>query len=527
MSSTKQKAVIYARVSSQKQVKKGDGLGSQETRCREYASHRNYEIVEVFRDEGISGSLINRPSMQDMLRFLKQHKKKQEHIVIIDDISRLARDLEAHIQLRTAIGDAGGKLESPSIEFGEDSDSKLVENLLASVSQHHRQKNTEQVKNRMRARVLNGYWVFYPPIGYRYERVNGHGKLLVRDEPTASIVEQALNGFATGRFESIAEVKRFLENFPEYPHYKDGDVHYQRVDDLLRRVLYTGHMDVPQWGISLHPAKHEPLISFEDWKKIQEKLNSSAKAPMKANIKDDFPLRGFVTCGCCSKPLTSCWTKGRNTKYPYYLCSNKGCDEYGKSIKRETMEAEFLEIIKSLKPSPKLFYLALDIFDGLWKDRQEQAKGQTKAIKQQLGVIDRKVEQFLDRVVEADNSILIETYETKIRSLQEEKVYLSEKVRNCGRPLDTFENTFRTAIEFLGNPQKLWQSDNIEDQRMLLRMTFSDKITYDRNQGFRTAAMSQPFSLLEELKGGKYEMVEGAGFEPAYAYAGGVTIRCL
>ena len=130
MSSTKPKAVIYCRVSSQKQVKKGDGLGSQETRCREYAKHRGYQVTEVFRDEGVSGSLINRPSMQDMLTYLKQHKKKQEHIVIIDDISRLARDLEAHIQLRTSIGDAGGKLESPSIEFGEDSDSKLVENLL-------------------------------------------------------------------------------------------------------------------------------------------------------------------------------------------------------------------------------------------------------------------------------------------------------------------------------------------------------------------------------------------------------------
>ncbi len=277
----KPKAVIYCRVSSQKQVKKGDGLGSQETRCREYAKHKGYQITEVFRDEGISGSLINRPSMQAMLTYLKQHKKKQEHIVIIDDISRLARDLEAHIQLRTAVGQAGGKLESPSIDFGEDSDSKLVENLLASVSQHHRQKNTEQVKNRMRARVLNGYWVFYPPIGYRYERVNGHGKLMVRDEPTASIVEQALNGFASGRFESIAEVKRFLEGFPDYPHYKDGEVHYQRVDDLLRRVLYTGHMDVPKWNISLHPGKHEPLIGFEDWKRIQDKLNGTAKAPMK------------------------------------------------------------------------------------------------------------------------------------------------------------------------------------------------------------------------------------------------------
>ncbi|WP_206018260.1 hypothetical protein [Roseovarius nitratireducens] len=35
--------------------------------------------------------------------------------------------------------------------------------------------------NRMRARVQNGYWVFQAPVGYRYERVSGQGKVLVRD----------------------------------------------------------------------------------------------------------------------------------------------------------------------------------------------------------------------------------------------------------------------------------------------------------------------------------------------------------
>jgi len=147
------KAVIYTRVSGARQVREGDGLASQETRCREYAKYKGHEVVEVFRDD-ISGGKAARPSMSAMLAFLKG-QKGGDTVVIIDDISRLARDLEAHIQLRTAIGDAGGKLESPSIEFGEDSDSRLVENLLASVSQHHRQKNTEQVKNRMRARGLN------------------------------------------------------------------------------------------------------------------------------------------------------------------------------------------------------------------------------------------------------------------------------------------------------------------------------------------------------------------------------------
>ncbi|WP_447971188.1 recombinase family protein [Nitrospira sp. M1] len=63
--------MTYCRVSSAKQVTKGNGLGSQETRCREYAKHRNHEIVEVFKDEGVSGSLIDRPGMQAILILLK------------------------------------------------------------------------------------------------------------------------------------------------------------------------------------------------------------------------------------------------------------------------------------------------------------------------------------------------------------------------------------------------------------------------------------------------------------------------
>ncbi len=95
--------------------------------------------------------------MRERLSYLRANAKKEPIIVIIDDISRLARDLETHIKLRTSISDAGGKLESPAIEFGENSNSRLVEHLLASVAAHQREKNAEQVKSRMRARMQNGY----------------------------------------------------------------------------------------------------------------------------------------------------------------------------------------------------------------------------------------------------------------------------------------------------------------------------------------------------------------------------------
>lgn len=228
---TSQKAVIYTRVSDTKQTIKGSGLDSQETRCREFARYKDYQIAEVFRDDA-SGGMIDRPGMQAMLAYIKKHRA-DNLVVIIDDISRLARSIEAHLQLRTAINGAGGKLESPSVEFGEDSDSKLVENLLASVSQHQREKNAEQTKNRMRARASNGYWVFWAPAGYRFEDVKGRGKMMFKDEPLASIVTQALEGYASGRFDTQAEVRRFLQSHPEFPKDSKGEVRAQRVPDLL------------------------------------------------------------------------------------------------------------------------------------------------------------------------------------------------------------------------------------------------------------------------------------------------------
>ena len=131
-------AVIYCRVSGVKQVREGDGLASQEARGRKYATRKGYNVVRVFKDD-MTGKVADRPGMAEMLAYLNVHKN-DEMVVIIDDISRLARGLEAHLQLRSDLLAAGGRLESPSIEFGEDSDSQLVENLLASVSQHQRQK---------------------------------------------------------------------------------------------------------------------------------------------------------------------------------------------------------------------------------------------------------------------------------------------------------------------------------------------------------------------------------------------------
>ena len=203
------KSIIYCRVSSDRQVRDGHGLEGQEARCRRYAEERGYAVAAVFRDEGVSGGIIDREGMQRVLDLLDREADTGEWVVVIDDIKRLARDLIGHFTLRKAIQTRGATLESPSHKFGNEPEEVFVESIMAATAELERNQNKKQVRNRMQARLEAGYWTFYPPPGYVYAKVAGHGKLLVPHEPEAGIIRTALEGYASGRFPNQIDVQQF------------------------------------------------------------------------------------------------------------------------------------------------------------------------------------------------------------------------------------------------------------------------------------------------------------------------------
>lgn len=509
----RRKAVIYCRVSSTKQTREHDGLTNQKTRCADFARHKGYEVVETFTDD-VSGSLIDRPGMKSMLAFLK--KLKGDPVVIIDDVSRLARGLEAHLELRRAIASAGASLESPSIEFGDDPDAKLVEHLLASVSQHHRQKNGQQTRNRMQQRVMNGYYVAAAPYGYRYQRVLGRGMMLVRDEPHATVAQEALEGFASGRFENPADLRKFLQAHPLFPKDRDDFVRFERINNLLRQCVYAGYVESSGLDVSRRPGNHQALISYADFQRIQDRLDGKIHTPFRKNINDDFALRGFVVCGECQKPYRSCWSTGRHKKrHAYYLCQTRSCSSYGKSIKRDLMEGEFEALLSQLAPSEALFRASRLMLKDLWDHRAATLAAQAKALRGRLVEIEAKVAQYLDRVLDASVPSVVAAIEGRISKLEEEKLSVKDLMSNSAIPASSFENVARTALAFLANPLNLWRSENLEHRRTVLKLAFLDRLEYVRGEGYRTAGLSLPFKVLQDISHGENGLAHPAGLEPA------------
>lgn len=507
-------AVSYRRVSSKAQVARGDGLTSQDTRCKEYARYKGYTIVETFTDD-ISGKHAARSGMDEMLAFLRSNRKTGPYVILIDDISRLARDIRVHWDLRDAISAAGGVLESPNMTFKEDADSRHYENMQASSAEYMRQKNAEQTNSRMRARLTNGYWPFCSPIGYAYHKTKTEGAILVRDEPLASIIQEALQGYASGRFEAQAEVMRFLQSFPAFPKDKNKTVRNQRVKDILTRPIYAGYVEHKPWGITKRKGKHigQALITLEDYEKIQRRLTEKTRAPARKDLNKDFPLRGAVVCSDCDTPLTACWSKGSKKRYPYYLCPQKGCESYGKSIRRDVLEGEFEALLKSLKPTKALFNLTCVMLKDIWDHRMASLASVTASAKKKTIELDHQIEQTLDRIVEVNNPRVIQKLEQRIDEMEREKLLLMEKAVQNRKPQRSFEETLRTALDFLGNPQKIWASERLEDKRMVLRMAFADRLAYSRKTGLRTPNLAIPFKVLGDIDTVNFRMAHPGDIE--------------
>ena len=319
--------------------------------------------------------------------------------------------------------------------------------------------------------------------------------------------------YAGGRFETRPEMQLFLERHPQFPRGYDGKIHYQRVDDILKNPLYCGIISFPSWGINTVQGHHEALVSVTTWQKIQDRLKDQAKTTARVDVWEDFPLRGFVSCECCNRPMTASWSKGRTRKYAYYHCFTIGCPEYKQSIRKEKIEIDFRIMLDKIFSAKNMHKLAVAPLKHLWEEKEKTLGQSLTHAEGEIEAINKKVRQLMERIIAADSPSVVKAYEEHIKSLEMKKAELAESLQNKGT-IKPFEETFRTALEYLKNPMKYWDSERIGDKKTFLKLTFKAPVSYCRKGGFRTALTSCLFSLFGGFSYPNKVLVEPRGIEP-------------
>jgi len=84
------RVIGYVRVSSENQVEKDNSIRNQIKFIKKYCQDYDCELVDIFKDEGISGLKKNRDGLNKMM---KQIDESNIDIVLVYSLSRLGRKL--------------------------------------------------------------------------------------------------------------------------------------------------------------------------------------------------------------------------------------------------------------------------------------------------------------------------------------------------------------------------------------------------------------------------------------------------
>ena len=222
--------VIYARVSSAKQVAEGNGLQSQISACKYFARENDIKIIKVFQDPEKSGKDLIRPGLRDLLSFLEQRKKLT--YVIFDDISRLTRNNADYYPLKALIVDRKGIPKDLKNNINDDGDplGAYIEHSMVGFADLQRRLNKQTVIERQTQRLMAGIWVYPAPIGYTYEN-----KELQIEADRAPFIRKIFKDFAAGRYSTYKEIKdsdeaKLLIN-------PKSNTSYRFKDDSVKRLL--------------------------------------------------------------------------------------------------------------------------------------------------------------------------------------------------------------------------------------------------------------------------------------------------
>ena len=164
-------------------------------------------------------------------------------------------------------------------------------------------------------------------------------------------------------------------------------------------------------------------------------------------------------------------------------------------------------MLRQLTPGPVLIKLVSAMFKDAWNSRLELAQAERDEWQRQAEAADKGLLELIDRMVETKNATVIKAIESKIEKLEREKIALIEKASEPLPNAGKFEECIELSLRFLSRPWDIYKNGSYAVRQTVLRLAFSDPLTYTPEGVYGTPKTTLPFKVLGGLSGKKCEMV--------------------
>lgn len=303
--------LIYARVSTEDQLEKY-GLPLQLRACREYAKAHGLEVLEEITDDGISGTILHRPGLDRVRRLVREQAVGAVLSFDPDRLSRVLRDL---LEVKAEADACNVPLLFVMATFDKTPSGELFFHIKGAVATYERTLFLERSMRGKRERAKSGLRVGgRTPFGYRDE-----GGSLIVEEDRAAVARQIFAWYDSGL--SLCEITRRLRS-SGVRTWSGKPWWYTSVRAILSNEVYAG---VGHWGAERIALAVPPLVSREQWERVQLRLADNLLADHRANVGRPsvaYLLRGLIRCRCGLRmygEVAKSGGKGTRT-YHFYRC---------------------------------------------------------------------------------------------------------------------------------------------------------------------------------------------------------------
>lgn len=434
------RVAAYARVSTDHDDQQSSFISQQKYYLDKIYSNPKWSFVEVYADEGISGTQALK--RENFMRMIRDCEDGKIDLILTKSISRFARntlDTLKYVRMLRA--------KSIGIIFEEenintmDMAGELLLTVLSSVAQQESETISSHVKLGFKMKRERGELIgFNSCYGYTYDSENN---TLNINEDEAEIIKMIYSNYLKGF--GCTTIAQMITDMNIISPMGKPKWHESTVRGILRNEKYCGDVlqgktytidavthkrvinngEEDKYFVKDH---HEPIISKEDWNKVQDILKTRTNLRLTGRkMSSKFSFSGRFRCGFCGhsyckkslykrRPAWDCISVAKSGRM--YCPDSKVMHE--DVIKSCFMEAYFLlskdnglvikDFIDSLKQA------ARDNEPQMMKVRAEDERNKIKA----------KISKLVDLYVEG--KVDQTTFEMKQNDLKEKAERIEEKL---------------------------------------------------------------------------------------------------
>ncbi|MDG1315023.1 MAG: recombinase family protein [Flavobacteriaceae bacterium] len=308
---------LYVRKSQSREDRQIASLESQIRELKEFAKKMNFKIYDIYEDAASAHIPNNRPAFAKMLKDLE---KGTVNAILTWKSDRLSRNMidGGHLihQLQT---ETFKLIQTPYSRYLP-TDNMLPLIIEMGMANQYSLDLSKSVKRGNKTKIQNGGFCNMAPLGYKNCKDT---KSVIKDPNRFDKVRRLFEFYLSGKY-SLSQLSKLCGDVLDLKGmFSNKPLSVSTIQKLFTNPFYYGKV---YNGVHQQRGKHQQMISFLQFEKVQELLQKSGR---RSATNCNFAYTGMLRCGACSSGITA----EEKVKYKCPKCNKKQTAKHPRKCK--------------------------------------------------------------------------------------------------------------------------------------------------------------------------------------------------